>query len=81
MLTCHSAFTSEIRTCIINYAVRQAAYRKKTTKIQVFLVESRQTMSYTHVLKVYINFQRKKKIITEINDIIPLNRYFTSTMY
>jgi hypothetical protein len=41
-----------------------------------FLVESRQTTFYTHVLKVYINFQRKKtttfKSITKINDIIPL---------
>jgi len=25
------------------------------------LVESRQTTFYTHVLKVYINFQREKK--------------------
>jgi len=33
-------------------------------------------MFYTHVLKVYINFQRQKKTtfksITKINDIIPL---------
>jgi hypothetical protein len=35
--------------------------KKNPAKIQVFLVESRHTMSYTDVLKVYINFQRKKK--------------------
>ena len=61
MLMCHCAFTSEIRTCINNYAVRQTAYKKNPTKIQVFLVESRQAMSYTDVLEVYINFQCKKK--------------------
>ena len=48
----------------------------KTTKIHgFFLFESRQTTFYTRVLKVYINFQRKKKNfkkITKINDIIPL---------
>ena len=40
-----------------------------------FLVESRQTMFYTHILKVYINFKCKKKTlkkITKMNDIIPL---------
>ena len=55
---CHCACSSEIGTFIINDAGRQATH-KKTTKIHV-LVESRQTTFYTHVLKVYINFQRKK---------------------
>jgi hypothetical protein len=33
---------------------------KKTTKIHIFLVKSLQTTFYTHVLKLYINFQSKK---------------------
>jgi len=40
------------------------------------LVESRQLTFYTHVLKVYINFQRKKnKIqkITELTGTIPVS--------
>ena len=45
------------------------------------LVECRQTMFYTHILKVYINFKCKKKPlkkITKINDIIPLRMYNSS---
>ena len=34
---------------------------KKQRKYAFFLVEARQTMFNTHVLKVNINFQRKKK--------------------
>ena len=36
-------------------------HTKKPNKNTRFLVESRQKTFYTHVLKVYINFQRKKK--------------------
>ena len=56
---CHCACRSEMETLIIYDAGRQAAH-KKTSKI--------------HVLKVNINFQRKKKSkITKLNDIIPLS--------
>jgi hypothetical protein len=62
---CHCACSSEIGTCIINDAGRQAAPRwlhtkKPPMKIYVFSVESRETTLYTHVLKVYINFQQQK---------------------
>ena len=40
---------------------KQKQKQQKTTTIQVFLVEIRQIMSYTDVLKVYINLQHKKK--------------------
>ena len=62
MLKCHCACSLEIGTCIINAAGRQAAH-KKPNKNTRFLVESRQKTFYTHVLKVYINSQRKKKKI------------------
>jgi len=39
---------------------------KKTTTIYVFLVESRQAKFYTHVLKVYINFQSKTQTLRNI---------------
>jgi len=74
MLKCHCACTSETGTCIINDAGRQAEH-KKQRKYTFFLVESRQTTFYTHVMKVYINFQCKKKTfkkIIKLNDIIPL---------
>jgi hypothetical protein len=59
---CHCACSSEIGSCIINNAGRQAAHTKKPNENTHFLVESRQTMFYTHILKAYINFQRKKKL-------------------
>ena len=49
----------------------------KNNKNTCYLVESRQTTFYTHVLKVFVNFQPLKKLrkkITKINDIIPLIR-------
>ena len=55
----HCRCSPETGTCIINDAGRQAAH-KKTTKIHIFLVKSLQTTFYTHVLKLYINFQSKK---------------------
>jgi hypothetical protein len=54
------ACSSEIGTCIINDDGGQAAY-KNNENTRFFLFESRQTTFYTCVLKVYINFQRKKK--------------------
>ena len=57
---CHCAYSLEIGTCIINDVGRQAAHKKKQN--YKFLVESHQTMIYTHVLKVYINFQCEKKL-------------------
>jgi hypothetical protein len=54
------ACSSEIGTCIINDDGGQAAY-KNNENTRFFLFESRQTTFYTRVLKVYINFQRKKK--------------------
>ena len=62
MLRCHCACGSEIGTCIINDAERLACTQKnnENTFCTCFLVESRQTTFYTHVLKVYIHFQLKK---------------------
>ena len=75
---CHCACSSEIGTCKINDVGRQTVHTK-TTKIHVCFVKSRQATCYTHVLKVYINFQYKNKTlkkITKINDIIPLTFKF-----
>ena len=58
MMKCHCTCSSEIRTCIIN----EAARKKNTTKIHGFGVEPRHTTLYTHVLKVYINFQHKTNL-------------------
>ena len=52
---CHWTCSSEIWTCKINDAHR------KQRKPTFFWVESCQTTFCTHVLKIYINFQRKKK--------------------
>ena len=77
MLKCkhqfHCVSSSEIGTCIINYAVnysvRQAAHKKQ--RKYTSLVESRLSRLYTNVLKVYINFRHKKnfKKTNKINDI------------
>jgi len=73
---CHCAYSAEIGTCIINDAGRQAAQNNKTNNENTsFLVESRHTTFYTHVLKVNINIQHNKKAfnkITKLNDIIAL---------
>ena len=49
----------EIGRCIINYAGRQAAH-KSNEHTRVFGIESPQRTFYSHVLKVYINFQGKQ---------------------
>jgi hypothetical protein len=54
---CHGACSSEIGTCKINDDVRQAAHTKKKTA-----QKQRENTFYAHVLKVNINFQRKKKL-------------------
>jgi hypothetical protein len=56
---CHCACSSDIGTCIINDAGRRAA--QKNNENTRFFVEFPQTTIYTHVLKVYINFQYKNK--------------------
>ena len=53
------ACSSDIGTCIINDAGRRVAHQNNENTR--FLVESPQTTIYTHVLKVYINFQYKNK--------------------
>ena len=54
--------------------LRDKLHTKNNENTRFFLVQSLQTMFYTHVLKVYIYFQHKKTFnkITKINDIIPL---------
>jgi hypothetical protein len=52
---CHCACSSEIGIYIINDAGRQVAHKKQ-----------RKYTFYTHVLKVNINFQRKKKKLKKI---------------
>jgi hypothetical protein len=69
---CHRTCSSEIGTCIIHKLHTQ----KKTNENTHFLVESLQTMFYTHILKVYIIFQCKKKTfkkMTKLTCTIPLN--------
>jgi hypothetical protein len=54
--------SSEFGTCIITDAGRQKK-TKNSNENTCFLVESRQITFYTLVLKVYINFQRKKNFL------------------
>ena len=57
---CHCTCNSEIGTCIINDAGRQM--HTKNNENTRFLVESRQTMFYTRVLKVILTLNAKKKL-------------------
>ena len=52
---CHCTYSSEIWTCINIDAGRQVAHTK-----YMFFIEFRKTTFFTHVSKVYINFQWKK---------------------
>ena len=61
---------SEIGTYIINNAGRQAA--QKNNGSTYFLVESRKMTFFTHLLKVYINFQLKKKTFKKITKLTDL---------
>ena len=64
---CHCSYSAEIGTCIINDAGRQAAQKNKTNNENTsFLVESRHTTFYTHVLKVNINIQHNKKLAIKL---------------
>jgi len=61
---CHCACNSEIGTCIINDAGRQATHTKKQRKYTF----------YAHDLKVNINFKRQNQLskkFTQLDDIIP----------
>ena len=53
----HRTCSSEIGTCIIH----KLHTHKKNNENTHFLVESLQTMFYTHILKVYIIFQCKRR--------------------
>ena len=52
MLKCHCAFISEIGTCIINDAGRQAAH-KNTTEIHVFCLISLNDVLYSCFEVIY----------------------------
>jgi len=69
MLKCHCAFISEIGTCIINDAGRQAAH-KNTMKIHVFLSNLAKRCFILMFWRYILTFNAKKTTFKRIGDAV-----------